>query len=274
MHHGTNLLVHNKWECSHTTDFFLRSTVRKLKPNASWEVRVVAKPASVLFTREPGPQGPQRPHTGSVRLPYIVCPLIIPGLIHHYMAGKPSGTGRSLRTKDTASSSKGLACAVILHLIDGCMLINVTATPSSWVWGLDVWDDPEDRRTFRLTARESWFKCAFWCSQHREQEREIISLLFRESWPVLGCINLYLYIVMHVHTLSKHAHARVDNWLFSLLKIEVRIASLKIALWSRRWYNRNSMHLSFSAYCWRPLNLIGAARSVWFSWYRYSLTRK
>lgn len=70
---------------------------------------------------------------------------------------------------------------MILHLIDGCMLINVTSSLSSFVWGLDVWDDPEDRQTFRLTARESLLKCGFWYSQHREQEREIISLLFRES---------------------------------------------------------------------------------------------
>ncbi|KAK2885386.1 hypothetical protein Q8A67_016223 [Cirrhinus molitorella] len=68
-----------------------------------------------------GPRAPSGPHTdsSSVRLPYIVCPLIIPGLIHHYMAGTPSGTGRSLRTEDTTSSSKGLICAVILRLIDG-----------------------------------------------------------------------------------------------------------------------------------------------------------
>lgn len=80
-----------------------------------------------------GPRAPSSPHTGSsgIRLPYIVCPLIIPGLIHHYMAGTPSGTGRSLQTEDRTSSSKGLICAVILHLLDGHTLINVSFPLSS-----------------------------------------------------------------------------------------------------------------------------------------------
>lgn len=76
-----------------------------------------------------GPRAPSGPHTGTsgVRLPYIVCPLIITELIHHYMAGMPSGTGRSLWTEDRTSSSKGLICAMILCLIDGCTLINVSS---------------------------------------------------------------------------------------------------------------------------------------------------
>lgn len=78
-----------------------------------------------------GPRAPSGPHT--VRLPYIICPLIILGLIHHYMAGTPGGTGRSLRTEDRTSSSKGLICAVILHLIDGRTLINVSSPLSSAV---------------------------------------------------------------------------------------------------------------------------------------------
>lgn len=82
-----------------------------------------------------GPRAPSGPHTGSssVRLPYIVCPLIILELIHHYMAGTPSGTGRSLQTEDRTSSSKGLICAVILRLINGCTLINVSSPLSSAV---------------------------------------------------------------------------------------------------------------------------------------------
>lgn len=101
----------------------------KLELNASWAVRG-EEPASPVLTGEPRPQGPHTDSSG-IHLPYIVCPLIIPGLIHHYMAGTPSGTGRSLRTEDRTSSSKGLICAVILRLIDGRTLINVSSPLSS-----------------------------------------------------------------------------------------------------------------------------------------------
>lgn len=81
-----------------------------------------------------------------------------------------------------------------------------------------MWDDSENRQTIRLTARENWLTCAFLCSQHWVED--VIS-------GKLTCLKVHksiLYIVMHVHTLSKHAHEMhrlITGFLVSLkLKFE------------------------------------------------------
>lgn len=153
MHHGTNLLVHNKWERSRS----LCSTVANSSSMHHGQSGERSLPHRYSLENR-GPRAPSGPHTGSigVRLPYIVCPLIIPGLIHHYMAGTPSGTGRSLRTEDTTSSSKGLICAVILRLIDGRTLINVSSPLSSgggfW-WSVKASNFSSMRWKKNVTAR-------------------------------------------------------------------------------------------------------------------------